>query len=100
MSIFDIFNFKSKFQEVATKENLDAVVGIAREKIIEQAKKKTLDGIQKMDSVVDDVVEWIEENITSDNKIVQWLIDNILIPNVRNICQKIYELLKEVIKGL
>ena len=100
MSILDIFNFKSKLQEVATKENLDAFIGIAREKIIEQAKKKTLDGVQKMDSVVDDVVEWIEENINSDNKIVQWLIDKILIPNVRNVCQKIYELLKEAIKGL
>lgn len=100
MSILDIFNFKSKLQEVVTKENLDAFIGIAREKIIEQAKKKTLDGVQKMDSVVDDVVEWIEENINSDNKIVQWLIDKILIPNVRNVCQKIYELLKEAIKGL
>lgn len=100
MSIFDIFSFKKDFAEVATAENFKALKDFAREKIIEQAKDKALKGVQKMNNVVDEVTEWIEDHIHSDNKIVQWLIDNILIPDVRTICQAIYDLLKEIVKGL
>ena len=100
MSILDIFNFKKKIQEVATKENVESIIGIARDKILEQAKDKATKGIQKMDNVVDEVIEFIEEKIYSDNKIVQWVIDNILIPNIRTITQAIYDLLKQTVKGL
>ena len=99
MSIFDIFSFKKKFQEVATKENIVSIIDLAREKIIDQVKEK-IDGDKKMDNVIEEIIEFIEEKIYSDNKLVQWLIDNILIPNVRTICQAIYELLNEHIKGL
>lgn len=99
MSILDIFNFKKKFQEIATKENFDAIRAVAKDAIIKQIKSK-LDGDKKMDKVVDIVVDFIEEHVYSDNKIVQWIIDNILIPNVRIITQAIYDDLKEIIKGL
>lgn len=99
MSIFDIFSFKKEFAKVANKANFDSIKAVAREKIIEQVKSK-IDGDKKMDNVVEDVTEWIEEHIYSDNKLVQWCIDNILIPDVRTICQGVYELLKEIVKGL
>lgn len=99
MGILDIFNFKKKFAEVATKENFDAIKEVAKAKIIEQVKIK-ITGEEKMNNVVDYVVDFITARIYSDNKIVQWCIDNILIPNVRTICQAVYDLLKEVIKGL
>lgn len=99
MSIFDIFNFKKKFAEIATPENFENIKDAAREKIIEQVKAK-LTGEEKMQNVIDTVVIYIKEHIKSDNKIVQWCIDNLLIPNVRTICQAVYDLLKEVIKGL
>ena len=99
MSILDIFSFKKKLQEVATKENFDSIKELAKEKIIEQVKDK-IPGNEKMDKVVVAVINFITAKIHSDNKIVQWIIDNILIANVRTICQAVYDLLKEVIKGL
>lgn len=99
MSIFDIFSFKSKLQEVATKENFDLIRDLIKQEIIKQVKKK-IEGSEKMDNVVETIVNYIKEHIHSDNKIVQWLIDNILIANIRTIAQAIYDDLKEIIKGL
>ena len=99
MSIFDVFTFKKKFAEVATKENFEAIKEVARESIIEQIKEK-IPGEEKMNNVIDNVIAFINSKINSDNKIVQWIIDNILIPDVRTICQAVYDLLKEIVKGL
>lgn len=99
MSIFDIFNFKKKFQEVFTKENFEVVRDLIKTEIIKQVKSK-LAGNKKMDKVVDKVVQYIQDNIKSDNKIVQWIIDNILIPNVRTIAQAIYDDLKQIVENL
>jgi len=99
VSIFDIFSFKSKLQEVATKENFDLIRDLIKQEIIKQVKKK-IEGSEKMDNVVETIVNYIKEHIHSDNKIVQWLIDNILIANIRTIAQAIYDDLKEIIKGL
>lgn len=99
MGLFDIFNFKKKFLEIATPENIQAIRDVAKQKIIEMIKSK-LSGIEKMDTVVEEVVAYISEHIHSDNKIVQWIIDNWLIPNVRVLTQAIYDDLKEVIKNL
>lgn len=98
MSIFDIFNFKKKFQEVFTKENFEVVRDLIKTEIIKQVKSK-LAGNKKMDKVVDKVVQYIQDNIKSDNKIVQWIIDNILIPNVRTIAQAIYDDLKQIVEN-
>lgn len=100
MGLLDIFNFKKDFSAVATPENFDDIKTFAKTKILEQAKNKALAGVEKMNNVVDDVVNFIREKIHSDNKIVQWIIDNILIPNVRTICQAVYDLLKETVKNL
>ena len=99
MSIFDIFNFKKDLQEVATKANFDDLRGVIKSAIIKQIKSK-IAGEKKMDKVVDTVVDWVKKHVHSKNKIVQWLIDRILIPNVRLLAQAIYDDLKEVIKGL
>ena len=100
MGLLDIFSFKKDFAEVANKANFDALKTFIRDKIVEQVKEKALSGIEKMDNVVEDVTEFIEDRIYSDNSIVQWLIDNILIPNVRVITQAVYDLLKETVKNL
>lgn len=99
MSIFDIFSFKKDFAQIATKENFEAIREVAKEAIIKQIKAK-IKGDKKMDKVVDIVVDFIKEHVHSDNKIVQWIIDNILIPNVRTICQAIYDDLKAIIENL
>ena len=100
MGLLDIFSFKKDFAEVANAANFDALKTFIRDKIVEQVKEKALSGIEKMDNVVEDVTEFIEDRIYSDNSIVQWLIDNILIPNVRVITQAVYDLLKETVKNL
>ena len=100
MGLLDIFSFKKDFAEVANTANFDALKTFIRDKIVEQVKEKALSGIEKMDNVVEDVTEFIEDRIYSDNSIVQWLIDNILIPNVRVITQAVYDLLKETVKNL
>ena len=100
MGLLDIFSFKKDFTEVANTANFDALKTFIRDKIVEQVKEKALSGVEKMDNVVEDVTEFIEDRIYSDNSIVQWLIDNILIPNVRVITQAVYDLLKETVKNL
>lgn len=100
MGLLDIFSFKKDFTEVANKANFDALKTFIRDKIVEQVKEKALSGVEKMDNVVEDVTAFIEDRIYSDNSIVQWLIDNILIPNVRVITQAVYDLLKETVKNL
>lgn len=99
MGIFDVFNFKKKFQEIATPENYQMVRNVIKDEIIKQVKKN-VPGQEKMDAVVNRVIEAINELIHSDNKIVQWIIDNILIKNIRLVAQSIYDDLKEIIKGL
>ena len=100
MSILDVFNFKKKLEEVVTQENFELVKTTIREKIIEQVKDKATAGIEKMNNVVEKVVAVIKVRIKSDNKIVQWVIDNILIKNIRLVAQSIYDDLKTVVKGL
>lgn len=99
MSILGIFSFKKKLQEIVTEENFNFVKETIKTNIIEQIKRK-LEGSKKMDNVVDKVVETLQEKIKSDNKLVQWIIDNILIKNVRIIAQSIYDDLKEIVEGL
>ena len=100
MGLLDIFSFKKDFSAVATTANFDALKTFIRDKIVEQVKEKALSGIEKMDNVVEEVTEFIEDRIYSDNSIVQWLIDNILMPDVRVITQAVYDLLKETVKNL
>ena len=53
-----------------------------------------------MDLVVEEITEWVEEHIHSNNKIVQWIIDTLIINNIRPIIQSIYDDLKELVEGL
>lgn len=100
MSIFDVFNFKRKLEEVVTTENFLLVRNTIKEGIVAQVKETSLTGLEKMNNVVDKVVALIKEKIKSDNKYVQWLIDNILVKNVRLVAQSIYDDLKAIIQDL
>lgn len=100
MGLFDVFNFKKKFQEVATEENFNFLRTVIKEEIKKQVKEKAKKGVEKMDSVVEKAIEYINTYMHSDNGIVQWIIDHVLIKGIRVLAQSIYEDLKEVIKGL
>lgn len=99
MSIFDVFSFKKKFEQLFTPENFALLRAVVKEEIIKQVKAN-IPGQEKMDTVVDKAIEFINKHIHSDNKIVQWIIDNILIKNIRLVAQSIYDDLKEIIEGL
>lgn len=100
MSIFDIFNFKKDFSAIFTPENFALLRAVAIEHIKKQAKEKAKAGEEKMDAVIEAVVEFLHKHIHSKNTIVQWIIDNILIKNIRLVIQSIYDDLKAVIRGL
>lgn len=100
MGLFDIFNFKKKFQEIATKENFELLRAVIKEEIKKQAKQKGKKGLEKMNAVVDEAIKYINTHIHSSNAIVQWIIDNVLIKGIRTLTQSIYDDLAEVIKGL
>lgn len=96
---FDTFNFKKAFENTFTPENFSMLRDLIKEQIIAQIKKN-VPGQEKMDAVVNAAVEFINKHIHSNNSIVQWIIDNILIKNLRLVAQSIYDDLKDVIKGL
>jgi len=99
MGLFDIFNFKKKFAEVATKENFALLHAVIKEEIIKQIKAK-VPGEDKMKAVIEKAIDFINKHMHSDNGIVQWIIDHVLIKGIRVLAQSIYEDLKEVIKNL
>lgn len=99
MSILSIFNFKEKLQEVFSAENVAAFKAEIKKAILDKVKE-SVPGQEKMDLVVEEVTEWVEEHIYSNNKIVQWIIDTLIINNIRPIIQSIYDDLKEFVEGL
>lgn len=99
MGLFDVFSFKGDFKKVFSPENFALLRALAKEKIIEQVKEK-YPGQEKMDNVVNALIDYIKKHMKSDNGIVNWLVDNILIPNIRLIAQAIYDDLKQIVKGL
>lgn len=100
MSILDIFSFKKDLEKIVTVENFNLIKNSIKEDIILYAKDQVLRGHAKMNKVVERVIKVIEEKIKSNNKIVQWIIDNILIKNIRLVAQSIYDDLKATVEGL
>lgn len=99
MNIFDVFSFKKSFSEVFSKENFASLFDLAKEQIIAKVKEE-YPGQQKMDEVVEKLMEFIDKHMTSKNGIVIWVVENILKPNVRAIAQEIYCNLKRIVEGL
>lgn len=99
MGLLDVFSFKKAFQSVYTPENFELINAIIKEKIIELVKEK-FPGQEKMDKVVEAVVDFIRKHMASNNGIVNWITEVILIPNVRKIAQAVYDALKQKVKDL
>ena len=100
INIFDLFNFKKEFEKIATKENFDFLRVTIKEAIKKQAKKAEVKGKEKMDAVVAEAIAYINKYMHSNNKLVQWIIDHVLIKGIRILTQSIYDDLKEVVEGL
>lgn len=99
MSIFDIFSFKKEAAKVFTQENYKTIFKKMREEIIKY-KDTVLQGCAKKTLVDNAVILKIREFRSScKNKIVLWLIDEI-IKTVPTITQLIYDFLKEKVENL
>ena len=98
LEVFDLFSFKNKFTETINVENFLLIKSIIKEEIINQSIKN-IDGSQKMENVVNCVNSFIDKHVTTDNKIVQWII-NIIKKYINVFAQTIYDDLKDKVKGL
>jgi hypothetical protein len=99
MSIFDIFSFKKEATKVFTAENFKAVLETARVEIIKQAKEN-IPGPEKkilVDNIV--IVKIREFRNSCKNKLVLWVIDQI-IKVIPSVTQLVYNFLKEKVENL
>lgn len=98
LEVFDLFSFKKKFTETINVENFLLIKSIIKEEIINQSIKN-INGSQKMENVVNCVNSFIDKHVTTDNKIVEWII-NIIKKYINVFAQTIYDDLKDKVKGL
>lgn len=98
LEVFDLFSFKKKFTETINVENFLLIKSIIKEEIINQSIKN-INGSQKMENVVNCVNLFIDKHVTTNNKIVQWII-NIIKKYINVFAQTIYDDLKDKVKGL
>lgn len=98
LEVFDLFSFKKKFTETINVENFLLIKSIIKEEIINQSIKN-INGSQKMENVVNCVNLFMDKHVTTDNKIVQWII-NIIKKYINVFAQTIYDDLKDKVKGL
>ena len=98
LEVFDLFSFKKKFTETINVENFLLIKSIIKEEIINQSIKN-IKNKKKMENVVNCVNLFIDKHVTTDNKIVQWII-NIIKKYINVFAQTIYDDLKDKVKGL
>lgn len=99
MSIFSIFNFKSKFTSVFTKENISLLFEKIKEQIARYVSESDLMGAEKKAKVDSYIQAYIKGHFVSDNTIVQFCIDK-LIEYTPVITQFVYNFLKSKVDGL
>ena len=99
MGLFDIFSFKTQAAKIFSTENIVALLTLAKNKIIEQAKEQ-IKGEEKKIIVDHAVIEFIKNKVKDcKNKIVLWLVDR-LMEAVPKFTQLIYEFVKARIENL
>jgi hypothetical protein len=98
MSIFSLINFKKDFKTVFSEVRISKLLTYIKVQIISQVKSG-LSGDEKKAKVDNAVIEFINSNLLTKNKLVNTLI-NILIGYVPVITQYIYEYLKRYVDGL
>lgn len=99
MGLLDIFTFKRESTKIFSKENIENLIEVAKDAIIEQAKKK-IKGEEKKKAVDAFVLAELEAlHDETDNKLVLSLLERVAYA-VPMINQKIYELLKAKIDEL
>ena len=99
MGLLDVFTFKRESTKIFSKENIDNLIEVAKDAIIEQAKKK-IKGEEKKKAVDALALAELEAlHDETDNKLVLYLLGQVAYA-VPMINQKIYELLKAKIAEL
>ena len=99
MSIFSIFNWKSVVKKLLGVDKVQALFDKAQELILEYKDKDML-GSEKKKEVDAKLTAWIREHLDTNNSIVKWLIENVLIDCLPTITQNIYDLIKLFAQGI
>ena len=80
-------------------DKVQALFDKAKELILEY-KDLDLKGEEKKAAVDEKLINWIREHLDTKNKIVKWLIENVLIDCLPTITQNIYDLIKLFAEGI
>lgn len=101
MGLFDVFSFKKEAAKVLNKEVFVEILKLAREKILELAKKN-IPGQEKKEMLDEFLVLKIRSKVKEGkitNKYVLWLVEK-LIEILPSVTQIVYEFLKEKVENL
>ena len=101
MGLFDVFSFKKEAAKVLNKDFFTEVLKLAREKIIELAKKN-MPGQEKKAQLDEFLTIYIHSKVKEykiTNKYVLWLVEK-LIEVLPSVTQIVYDLLKEKVENL
>lgn len=101
MGLFDAFSFKKEAAKVLNKETFVEILKLAREKILELAKKN-IPGQEKKAILDEFLILKIRSKVKEGkitNKYVLWLIEK-LIEILPSVTQIVYEFLKEKVENL
>lgn len=97
--MFSFFNWKSVVKKLLGMDKVQALFDKAKELILEY-KDLDLKGEEKKAAVDEKLINWIREHLDTKNKIVKWLIENVLIDCLPTITQNIYDLIKLFAEGI
>jgi predicted nucleotide-binding protein (sugar kinase/HSP70/actin superfamily) len=100
MNILSVFTLKSSAKEVFSRDTLESFLDFAKDKIVSYVKDKDLAGAEKKAKVDASCEEWIKTHLHSNNSILNWCIDNIIVALIPTATQAIYDYLEDFIKGL
>ena len=98
--ILSVFTLGGNLQKVFSKENIKDFLNYMKDRIIDYVEEKDLLGEQKKAKVDELCIKWAQEHFASKNKIIQWIVDNLIIPAIPTITQLIYDCLKRFVNGL
>lgn len=98
--IASIISLTKNSKDLFSKENLMKFLDFIKDQIVSYVDQNDLLGEQKKAAVDVAVVSYVGEHFETDNAILEYLIDNLLIPMIPVITQFVYDCLKKAIAGL
>lgn len=99
-SIGSIFTLERSSKKFFSKENILSFLNFIEAQIIDYVSKEDLLGAEKKAKVDKACIEYICDHFETDNAILEFCIEHLLLPVVPIVTQFIYDCLKETVQGL